>query len=233
MQQSQKPKGKLRNSFVIIFKNLLIEFLLLFNQLQGAVGRVMGFNPLIPGELFIQFDNHKIYNWMNRSDSLPSSWLEQYEATQPVLDEELLEFDRKAVLLFNRAVYSGNLRIAKLLFARCGMNVVGQNADGLTAVQIACQQNHPEMVQWLLTTIGIDKGKSDTLGQREIHHAVMRCNPKILKMILRYEIDMDSRTKSGQTALDIAVDNEFLECAQVLIDNGAQVNIQVIYLKFY
>jgi len=41
---------------------------------------------------------------------------------------------------------------------------------------------------------------------------------------------MDSRTKSGQTALDIAVDNGFIECAKQSILGLCDVNIQVFYL---
>ncbi len=101
---------------------------------------------------------------------------------QPVIDEELLELDTKAVALFNRAVYAGDMRVAKLLHARFGMNVFGQNAEEQTALHIACQQGHPEMFKWLIDQIGIDLVKSDNLNRREIHHAVTRCNPDILKM---------------------------------------------------
>ena len=60
----------------------------------------------------------------------------------------------------------------------------------------------------------------------------IRCDPSILEMILDFKIDMDSRTKCGETALDIAVKYEFKDCARLLIKDQAKcnVNIQVQYI---
>lgn len=47
-------------------------------------------------------------------------------------------------------------------------------------------------------------------------------------MLLEHdEIELDSTTKSGETALDIAVVNELKECVRLLIKGGCDVNIQV------
>jgi len=146
----------------------------LYIQPQGAIGRVTGFSSKNPDELFIQFDNYKIYDWMGRYSSVPSSWLEPYETIQPAVDEELVELDLKAVKLFIKAVYSGDLRTAKILHTRYGIDLDGRNAEGQTALHIACHEGHTDIVRWLLDHVAIDLEKSDNLNQREIHHAVAR-----------------------------------------------------------
>ncbi len=46
-------------------------------------------------------------------------------------------------------------------------------------------------------------------------------------MILDFKIDMDSRTKSGETALDIAVKYDFNDCARLLIKDQAKCNVNI------
>ena len=47
-------------------------------------------------------------------------------------------------------------------------------------------------------------------------------------MLLEHdEIELDSKTKSGETAFDMAIANELKECVRLLIKHGCDVNIQV------
>jgi len=192
----------------------------------------VGFNPKIPEEVYVQFDDYKIYDWLGRYSSLSSNYLEAFPTIQPVVDKELVELDALAMALFNKAVYAGDLRTAKILYHRYGVSLDDRNADGMTALHVAIQQGHQDIVQWLLDTAGMNLEKSDNLHRREIHHAVTRCNPKILGMVLDFSIDMDSVDKSGETALDIAVNNEFVECARMLIADPAKCNVN-IQVSFY
>lgn len=58
-----------------------------------------------------------------------------------------------------------------------------------------------------------------------------RSDPKILEMLIDAGFELDSRMKSGESALHIAVTNEFKDCASLLIQNGCNINIQV-YIGF-
>ena len=64
----------------------------------------MGFNPKIPEEVYVQFDDYKIYDWLGRYSSLSSNYLEAFSTIQPVVDKELVELDALAMALFNKAV---------------------------------------------------------------------------------------------------------------------------------
>jgi len=161
----------------------------------------VGFNPENPEEVYLQFDDLMIYDLLGRYSSISSAYLEAHETTQPTIDEELADLDFKAMELFNKAVYAGDLRSAKILYHRYGVNLAGRNADGQTALHVAIQQGHQDIAQWLLDTAGINLDQSDNLNRREIHHAVNRCNPQILKMVLDFDIDMNSVTTSGEKIL--------------------------------
>ena len=49
-----------------------------------------------------------------------------------------------------------------------------RNPDGRTALHVACQQGHKEIVEWLLFEAGADLKVADKEGRRAVHHAVIR-----------------------------------------------------------
>ena len=49
-----------------------------------------------------------------------------------------------------------------------------------------------------------------------------------MEMLIAAGFELDSRMKSGESALHNAVANEFKDCASLLIRNGCNVNIQVL-----
>jgi len=121
----------------------------------------------------IQLDNHKIYEWMGKESYLPSSWLEHYETVQPIIDEQIVELELKVVNLFYDAVYAGGLRSIQLLYANYKMDLNRRNADGQTALHLACREGHQDVVRWLTDQKEVDIEMEDNLGYRAIHHAVM------------------------------------------------------------
>ncbi len=48
-------------------------------------------------------------------------------------------------------------------------------------------------------------------------------------MLIEVKIKLDSRTESGETALDLAINNGHKECARLLILHGCDVNIKVYF----
>lgn len=95
------------------------------------------------------------------------------EYQPPTVEEELAEMEWKAMLLFQKAVFQGNLDAAKAISSRFQVNLNGPNTGGVTALMIACKQGHDELVQWLLEC-GTHLESVDNLGYRAIHHAVKR-----------------------------------------------------------
>ena len=149
--------------------NVLFTF-----QPQGAIGRVIGISSSNSEELLIQFDNQKICEWMPKERFIPSSWLEHYETIQPIIDEQIVELELKVVNLFYDAVYAGDLRSVQLLHACCKIDLNRRNADGHTALHLACQEGHQDVAKWFIDQLKMDPEIEDNLGYRAIHHAVLR-----------------------------------------------------------
>lgn len=102
---------------------------------------------------------------------LHTTLAEEYQP--PTVEEELAEMESKAMLLFQKAVFQGNLDSTRALSSRFQVELNGRNAGGLTALMIACQQGHDELVHWLIES-RTDREIADNLGYRAIHHAVKR-----------------------------------------------------------
>jgi hypothetical protein len=143
------------------------------NQPQGAIGRVIGISPSNCEELLIQFDNQKIYDWMPKDKYLPSSWLENCETVQLIIDEQMVELELKVSNLFFDAVFVGALRSIKRLHARHGIDLNRRNTDGQTALHLACQEGHNDVVEWLIDRKEMDPEIEDNLGYHAIHNAVL------------------------------------------------------------
>ncbi len=84
----------------------------------------------------------------------------------------MVEVLSKSTALFFKAVNRGDLRIAKLLYSRYGVDVNALNADGKTALQLASGKGHQEIVTWLLNETKVDLEKQSLNGWRAIHFAV-------------------------------------------------------------
>lgn len=50
-------------------------------------------------------------------------------------------------------------------------------------------------------------------------------------MLIKRGVELDSRTNSGLTALQMTVSTEFIASMRLLIENGCDVNLQVTYHK--
>ncbi len=72
-----------------------------------------------------------------------------------------------------KAVYEGDIRVAKLLFNRHGIDANLRNAEGLTLLHIACNQGHKDLVDWLINGVKLDLEEADKNGFRAIHYATM------------------------------------------------------------
>ena len=60
-------------------------------------------------------------------------------------------------------------------------------------------------------------------GYTPLHEAVSNGHSSILKLLLRYNGDVNSRANSGYTPLHLAASSGHTNCVRVLLDNGADI----------
>jgi len=78
------------------------------------------------------------------------------------------------VALFFTAVEEGDLRNAKLLHDRHGVDAKARNTDGKTALHLATQRGYKELIDWLLNEAHVDVDQTDLKGYRAIHFAILQ-----------------------------------------------------------
>jgi len=105
------------------------------------------------------------------------------------------------------------------LLIKSGARINLADKQGLTALMWATKQNCSSCVQLL-----IDKGADPELPSQIGNNAVMFASlnsAKILKILLLNEPDLTIRNDQSLTALMLAVENEQLDCVELLLRNGA------------
>ena len=116
-------------------------------------------------------------------------------------------------------------------------HLVGNEAIGRTALMIACEYGHLEVVQQLLE-YGADPNIGDKNGHAGIHHITMlddietpRPSEKmmsdkleILQLLIVREINVNIKDENGMTALMMASISGFTEAVKLLLQAGADPN---------
>jgi len=81
--------------------------------------------------------------------------IEKEQSIQPGLDEEITSWIEKGSTLFFKTVEIGDLKSAQLLFKNDKVVANARNADGKTALHVACIMGHKNIVEWLIDAVVI------------------------------------------------------------------------------
>jgi len=114
------------------------------------------------------------------------------------------------------------LTTLKFLINR-GLNVnqagVGVDDNGMTrptAFQVACTHNLVDIAEFLLQ-VG---AQLDSVAVQAAYHE----DGRLISLLCRHGMDMNTQFSSGRTPLGLAVQMKLIRVAQILIENGADVN---------
>lgn len=121
----------------------------------------------------------------------------------------------------------GNLAVVRVLLAAEADPNMCMATTGQTALHKAIKNGHPEVVELLLTN-GADFNSSTRHRETPLIVAVRDCQSnqaEILATLLSRKVQLDSRDKTGMTALHYAVQHGDMELVELLIKHGANLNL--------
>ncbi len=118
---------------------------------------------------------------------------------------------------------SGQPLISKMLLNK-GANANAKQKDGITALHIATQKGHKEVVKVLLEC-GAKVGSKIKSDITPLHLAAQKGYQEIIETVLKFGADINSRDEYGRTALHIASKEGHEEVVTTLLEYGSDINI--------
>jgi len=216
----------------MIINNILLYILHAIIQMSDEPGRVT--------KIELGQDNQEMVylDLIKKSESpfevLPAMKAEWLEAVPVVvrLHDKLSKLNMKLGNLFVDAAEEDDLYLLKELLEnyRVSVDVDHKSTPGLTALHYACLKGHVKVVKWLLEQKA-DIEREDEKGRTGLVHAVEAGNVDVLKILVSNGAELNA--KSSISALHKAILKRQTDCAEILIDNGCNVNQQVYNLKIH
>ena len=123
------------------------------------------------------------------------------------------------------AIKRGNAPIVKLLL-EIGENPNSTEQGNITFLHQAIRIGHLKIVQFLIYHGANVEAKTNGSKERPLHYAVKYSSEEMIKELLKNNIQINSLDRDHCTPLWLAVSNGKKEIVEVLIDAGADVNIQ-------
>ena len=136
-----------------------------------------------------------------------------------VWDLDVEDFD--GYKMIHRAACSGNMNMMKLL-ARHDFDINVKCRLGRTALKIASQYGHAEIVAYLLANgsdLTIDEGDS------AFHLAARFGHVEVVREFIKHGFDINLRNETGRTTLHLASDNGNVAVVKELLDHGVDIEI--------
>ncbi|PFH35805.1 ankyrin repeat-containing protein [Besnoitia besnoiti] len=98
--------------------------------------------------------------------------------------------------------------------------VKARNEDDMTALHLAADRGHIEVVDLLLKN-GADVNAQDNSGETPLHVAVVAENLAVVSLLLRGNADVLLQTHDGETVLDVANNTHNSELGQMIAASSA------------
>lgn len=125
---------------------------------------------------------------------------------------------------FFEAAASGNLKTVRSMLEDYNVRVNMKRADDWTALHIASDGGHADIVGYLLSIDEIDVNACTDHLATPLHLASERGYEKIIRLLISAGADVSAWDGMDGTPLYRAVDEDHLEVARILLEAGSDIN---------
>ena len=130
----------------------------------------------------------------------------------------------KALLMLQESSRFGNDRFAKLIIEKEGSRLFEESIKNQWTVQDVVVGGSVELLKMLIDSkISINKGQ-DIYGWSLMHYACLKGNLDMIEFLVNSGIDINLRTKAGESAYNIAEKNKLPEVQNLLLKLGSSNN---------
>ncbi|MGL5630553.1 MAG: ankyrin repeat domain-containing protein [Mycoplasmoidaceae bacterium] len=123
---------------------------------------------------------------------------------------------------FSFAIINNNLEILRALFSNIDLFDF-DNKKVIESVLFQIVKGHDDVVTFLIEK-GLSPSSSDSLNNNILMYACKYKRKKICEVALRKKFSLNMKNLNGNNALLISIENNFNECANLLINNGIEIN---------
>ncbi|XP_057330690.1 serine/threonine-protein phosphatase 6 regulatory ankyrin repeat subunit B-like [Microplitis mediator] len=170
--------------------------------------------------------NSASYNYKEDYDNWPRFYIlgKKYHkiknSNPPGFDQPAVEQPTPSGTVLDLAITVGSIEIIDILL-NAGAKI-NPFTSGIKPLHWAIAQNKYEVVEHLIKHGADINDISDYRTPLQI--AVERENKKIVELLIEKKVDINRGGTNGKSAINIAIENDYLEMVYILLDAGAAVN---------